>query len=227
MPESRRTTPGVRSTERPPRGRTKYQVPRTKDCSYTEPKIRTRSRSAPALASRGPCVDLLRLLAQLPAQDLADIGLRQFGPELHQTRDLVGREPRPAVGDQVRSGEVWIFLDDEQLHRLAGARIGDADHPAFEHSRVARHYRLDLIRIDVETGHRDHVLLAIDDPGPAGLVHDADIASQEEAVGSHDLGRLFGTFPVARHHLRAARTDLARLPKRHLVVSIGANRDLR
>src|SRR5215472_13118600 len=76
-----------------------------------------------ALAPRSLSVDLLRLLAQLPAQDLADIGLRQFGPELHQPRDLVGREPRPAVGDQVRFGEVWIFLDDEQLHRLAGARI--------------------------------------------------------------------------------------------------------
>src|SRR5262249_18430430 len=51
------------------------------------------------VASRGPSVDLLRVLAQLPAQDLADIGLRQFGPELHQPRDLVGRESRPAVGD--------------------------------------------------------------------------------------------------------------------------------
>src|SRR5262245_15674601 len=53
-------------------------------------------RIALALASRGPSVDLQRLLAQLPAQDLADIVLRQFIPELHQPRNLVGREARPA-----------------------------------------------------------------------------------------------------------------------------------
>src|SRR6185437_17059580 len=98
--------------------------------------IRTALASA-ALASRGLRADLLRALAQLPAQNLADIGLRQFGPELHQPRDFVRREPRPAVGDQVRFGEVWIFLNDEQLHGFARAWIGDADHPAFEHSRVA------------------------------------------------------------------------------------------
>jgi len=58
-----------------------------------------------ALASRSPSVDLLRLVAQLPAQDLADIGPRQLGSELHQLRDLVGRKPRLAVGDQARFGE--------------------------------------------------------------------------------------------------------------------------
>jgi hypothetical protein len=59
-----------------------------------------------ALASRGPSIDLLRLVAQLPTQDFANIGFRQLGPELHQPWDLVGREPRPAVGDQVCIGEV-------------------------------------------------------------------------------------------------------------------------
>src|SRR5262249_53326928 len=63
------------------------------------------SSQTPRFASRGPSADLLRLVAQLPAQDLAEIGLRQLGPELHQPRDLVGREPRLAVGDQGRFSE--------------------------------------------------------------------------------------------------------------------------
>src|SRR5215475_4535254 len=180
-----------------------------------------------AIHQRVIALHVPRFVAQLPAQDLANVSLRQFGPELHQLRYLIGRELRLAVGDQVGFGEVWVLPDDEQLHRVAGARIWDANHRAFEHPKVTRHHRLDLAWIDLETGHRDHVLLAIHDPGPAGFVHDANIAGAEKTIGSHNIGGLIRTLPVAGHDLRSARTDFARFAELHLVVVIVTDRDFR
>ena len=60
----------------------------------------------------------------------------------------------------------------------------------------------------------------------AALVHHADVARLEEAVGRHDLGGLVGPLPVAGHHLRAADADLARLAERHVVAVVVADRDL-
>src|SRR5206468_11155016 len=94
----------------------------------------------------------LLLVAQFAAQDLADIGLGQVGPELDLLGDLVGGQLRAAVLDDVLGREVLVLLDDEGFHRLAGFRVGYADHGAFEYARMARDHFLDLVRINVEAG---------------------------------------------------------------------------
>ena len=58
------------------------------------------------------------------------------------------------------------------------------------------------------------------------LVHHADVAGAEEAVGGHHLGGFVGALPVAGHHLRPARADLAGLAERHLVAVVVADRDV-
>src|SRR4030095_11466417 len=78
----------------------------------------------------------LLLVAQFAAQDLADIGLGQFGPELDLLGDLVGGELRAAILDDFLGREVLILLDDERLHRLTRFRIRNPDHGAFQHARM-------------------------------------------------------------------------------------------
>ncbi len=52
----------------------------------------------------------LLLVAQFAAQDLADIGLRQVGPELDLLGDLVAGELRAAELDDLLGGEVGVLL---------------------------------------------------------------------------------------------------------------------
>jgi hypothetical protein len=108
-----------------------------------------------------------------------------------------------------RSVSAGSFLHHEELDRLAGVLVGHAHRGALEHARVAGDHALDLVRVHVEARDQDHVLLAVDDLGEAVLVHDADVAGAEEAVGRHHLGGLVIALPVAGHHLRAADRDLA------------------
>ncbi len=103
--------------------------------------------------------------------------------------------------------------------------IWHADRSDFEHARQLGDHVLDFVRIDVEAGDQNHVLLPVDDLDEAVFVHQTDVARLEEAVRGHDLGRLFRSVPVASHHLRAADADFAGLAKRHLVAFIVANRD--
>ena len=85
------------------------------------------------------------------------------------------------------------LLHREQLDRLAGMLVRHADRGAFQH--VALHHRdvLDFVREYLEAGHRDHVLLAVDDFDAAVFVHHADVAGAEEAVRRHHLGGLVRT----------------------------------
>jgi len=55
---------------------------------------------------------------------------------------------------------------------------------------VQRNHVFDLVRIDVEARHQDHVLLAVDDADEAFVIHDADVSGAEESVGRHHLGGL-------------------------------------
>ena len=58
--------------------------------------------------------------------------------------------------------------------------------PTAAHSSTPGVHRddvFDLVRIHVEARHEDHVLLAVDDPDVAALVHRADVAGHEIAVG--------------------------------------------
>ena len=61
----------------------------------------------------------LLFVAQFAARDLADIGLRQIGPELDLLRDLVVGQLGAAELDDVLGGHVRILLDHEGLDGFA------------------------------------------------------------------------------------------------------------
>src|SRR3984893_18357355 len=105
----------------------------------------------------------LVFIPQFAAQDLSDIGLRQAGPKFDLLGDLVVGQLRAAELDDVLGGDVWILLDDERLDGFARARVHNADHGALQHAGVTGNHFLDLVGIDVEARHQDHILLAIDD----------------------------------------------------------------
>ncbi len=74
------------------------------------------------------------------------------------------------------------FLTTNALTASPELGVRHADHGAFQHAGVAGDHFLDLVRIDVEAGDQDHVLLAVDDLGVAVRVHHADVAGAEIAV---------------------------------------------
>ena len=118
------------------------------------------------------------------------------------------------------------FLTMKALTASPERGVLHADHGAFQHAGMARDHFLDLVGIDVEARHQDHVLLAVDDLGVAALVHHADIAGAEIAVGGHHLRGLVRPVPVAGHHLRALGADFAGLPERHFVAIVVADREI-
>jgi hypothetical protein len=82
---------------------------------------------------------------------------------------------------------------------------------AFQHAGAGGDHVLHLVGVDVEAADQHHVLLAVHDLEVAALVHHADVAGQEVAVGRHDLGGFVRALPVAGHDLRALDGDLAGL----------------
>src|SRR5450756_1554286 len=87
--------------------------------------------------------------------------------------------------DDVLGGEVRILLHHKRLDGFAGAGVLDADHGTFQHAGMAGDHFLDLVGIDVEARHQDHILLAIDDLGEAVRCHHADIAGAETVSYTH------------------------------------------
>ena len=59
-----------------------------------------------------------------------------------------------------------------------------------------------FIRVHIEAGHENHVLLAIFDVNEALFIHATDIARTQPAVGQHYLRGLVGSIPVATLNLR-------------------------
>src|SRR5690606_31973464 len=84
---------------------------------------------------------------------------------------------------------------------------------------------LDLVREDVEAGHVDHVLLAVDDAEIAALVHGRDVAGVEPAAAQRLVG-LVGAVQVALEHLAPAGHQLTGLARRGRVVVRGDDADL-
>src|SRR5690606_29418605 len=66
-------------------------------------------------------------VAQLAAQDLADVGLGQLVAELHHVRPLVAGELLARVGLDLLGGEVGVLAHDHDLDHLAGLLVGHAD----------------------------------------------------------------------------------------------------
>src|SRR5262245_19134607 len=158
--------------------------------------------------------------AQILAQDLAHVRLRQCVEEADLLRHLVGRKLAPAVRDEIGFGERRARrLGHEQPHRLAGLLVGPADAGAFGHPGAAGGDRLDLIGKNVEARDDDHVLLAIDDLEETLGVEHADVAGAEIAVGREGIGIGPRIPPVALHHLRALGAHLARLADRRFRVA--------
>ena len=101
---------------------------------------------------------------------------------------------------------------DEGHAHLAQPLVGDADHRGLLHGGVPQQGVLDLGRVGVEPPDDEHVLDPPDDAQAAGVVHDAEVARAEPAVGTEHLGRLVGVVQVAGHDAAAAEQHLARLP---------------
>ena len=165
-------------------------------------------------------------LAQGAAQDLADVRFRQFMAEFDVARHLVAGEARAQEFAQLVFGHLGLFPDGEQLWHFAGMAVGHADHRAFQQAAMGHGEVLDLVGEYLEPGHRDHVLLAVDDAHAALLVHHADVAGAQETVDGHDLGGLVGAVPITGHHLRAARADFALVADRHFMTAVVADGDL-
>ena len=98
---------------------------------------------APARASFGR---IGGLVAQGAAQDLADVGFRQFVAEFDVARHLVGGEPFGEKRAQLFFGDVGIFLDREQLGRLAGILVRHVDGRAFEQPAMSHRQVFDFVR---------------------------------------------------------------------------------
>src|SRR5690606_4347862 len=167
---------------------------------------------------------LAQLVAQRSAQDLADIRLGELAAEIHPLRHLVSRELLAAVVDDLLLGDVVVLPDDEERHDLARSLVRLRDGRDLEHAWMRRGDAFDFVRIDVETGYEDHVLLAILDVHEAFFVHATDI-TRSQPIPEHDLRGLVRTVPVASHHLRTTHADLADLADTELVASIVANAD--
>jgi hypothetical protein len=135
-------------------------------------------------------------------------------------RALVAGQVGLAVLAHLGFGEAGFFLTITSFTASPDLSSGT---PTTAHSSTpsaSGHHVLDLVRVDVEAAHQDHVLLAVDDLEVAAFVEHADVAALEVAVGRHDLGGLVGALPVAGHHLRALDRDLARLALRHFVAVV-------
>jgi len=95
-----------------------------------------------------------------------------------------------------------------ELRRECAVRHADDAHSS---TPGHRDHRLDLVRVHVEPGHQEHVLLAIAILTDAFLVHHADVSGGEEPVGAEHLGVRPGLFH-SPSHLGAAHPDLAGEP---------------
>ena len=69
---------------------------------------------------------------------------------------------------------------------------------------------LDLGRVGVEAADDEHVLQPVGDGDVPVVVHDADVAGVEPALGVDGLGRGLGVLEVAGHHRVAPDEDLPR-----------------
>ena len=99
---------------------------------------------------------------------------------------------------------------------LAHALVGHADDGDLRDRRVRQHDVLDLGRVAVEPAHDEHVLDAVGDAQVAALVHHADVAGVQPAVGVDRFGGGGWIIEVAFHHVVAAHHDFAGLAAWHL-----------
>src|SRR5215207_962200 len=169
---------------------------------------------------------LLLSLLQLTPQDLARPTLWQLVYELDRARVLVGGHLALGPLDDVLRAHVALLFFPEDYHslgRLAAALVGDADDSRFLDSRVLVERALDLRGPDVRARHVDHTRQPVDHETVALFVHHPDVAGLQETLAvAHKESPLVGTgsVPVAPHHLRTRRDDLALFPHADLFESL-------
>src|SRR5690348_11435924 len=81
-------------------------------------------------------------------------------------------------------------------------------------------HRLDLVGVNVETRHDDHVLLAVDDLQESASGEYTDVTGLEVAARREGRGVCLVVVPIATHHLRTLGADLSRLTLGHLAAVI-------
>ena len=141
---------------------------------------------------RAPACSRERLLHHLPRRVQ-----RQGVHDLHDPGHLVIGHLVPAPPDDVVAGDSSGHDDEGHAH-LAQPLVGDADHGGLLHGGMPQQGVLDLGGVGVEPPDDEHVLDPSDDAQAAGVVHDAEVARAEPAVGTEDLRRLVGVVQVAR-----------------------------
>src|ERR1700758_2303073 len=87
---------------------------------------------------------------------------------------------------------------------LAQPLVGNSDHRGVGHSLHPGQYLLDLGGVDVESAADVHVLEPVGDAQVAGVVHGADVAGVQPAVGVDGGGGGVGGIEVAQHDIRPA-----------------------
>jgi hypothetical protein len=128
---------------------------------------------------------------------------------LQEQPELVQREWRRAVLEL-----------DEGLGMLPTIRVGDADHDDLGNRRMPVDGFLDGAWVDVEAAAQQHVLDAVGDGESAVVVHAADVAGAEVAIGRHRLGARLRLFPVAAQHIGPGHADLAALAVGHVPLRV-------
>ena len=77
--------------------------------------------------------------------------------------------------DDIVFGKRRILAYDEQRHDFTRMLVALRDGCGLEDTGVCDGYRLHFVRVHVETGDQDHVLLAVFDVHEAARVHAADV----------------------------------------------------
>src|SRR3954452_23167738 len=100
-------------------------------------------------------------LAQGPAEQLPDGGLRDLVDDVEAQRLLVGSQPGlPAVLLQLLEGHrLAVGQRDARLDRLAPLLVGHTDDGDLPDRRMAGDDVLDLARVHVQSAADDHVVL--------------------------------------------------------------------
>ncbi|MCY1262804.1 hypothetical protein D9M70_110930 [compost metagenome] len=110
--------------------------------------------------------------------------------------------------------------NDENLDRLARLFVRHTDGRALQHARQSGQHVFELVRVHVETGHQDHVFLAIDNAHEAIGLDQRDVAGLQPAFAVEDFIRGFLALPVALHDLRPLHAQFADFAQRLLDTGI-------
>ena len=138
------------------------------------------------------------------AVDLTQLGLLDLsgGISRHRSKDVLARAlvAGQLLAELLELG-LGLLLPRLELHHrqayLAQALVGHADDRHVLDGVVSAQEVLDLHRVDVLATGDDDVLLAVDQPDEAVLVHLGHVAREQPAV-LEDLGRGLGSRPSRR-----------------------------